>query len=60
MKLVRIFLKSLKENDQKMVATGIHMVILVLFLGYNKSRAVDVYDIKSDLFYILRTTKYTS
>ena len=44
---------GIKENDQIMVATGIHYGYSSSISWFNKSRAVDIYDIKSDIFYIL-------
>jgi len=41
------------EEDQEMVATGIQYGLSNTLSWLNKKRLVDVYDIKSDVFYIL-------
>ncbi|MDC0192358.1 phenylalanine--tRNA ligase subunit beta [Alphaproteobacteria bacterium] len=44
---------GLEEEDQQMVATGIHYGFESSISWNNKQRAVDIYDVKSDVFYVL-------
>ncbi len=45
--------KGLNEEDQIMVATGIHYGSSNKFSWAEQTRNVDVYDVKSDIFYVL-------
>ncbi len=44
---------GINETDQKMVATGIHYGSANSSSWINQKRDVDIFDVKSDLFYIL-------
>ncbi len=44
---------GLEEEDQQMVATGIHYGFDSSISWNKKQRSVDIYDVKSDVFYIL-------
>ena len=45
--------KGTNEEDQAMVATGIHYGSPSYFSWTDQTRTVDIYDVKSDLFYVL-------
>ena len=45
---------GLDENQQNMVATGIQFGLSSPVSWVNRSRSVDIYDIKSDVFYVLK------